>query len=124
MLALIVFLLFIAPMSREEAPTGLYDGVVPDELVHDLVEELSTSWRMLGRRLGLSEGLLKNINSENPRVVEKGVAMFEEWKNRKSNAATVQALREGLEKIGRLDLSENVRGMWYIYLLYFSWLSI
>ena len=97
-------------MPREEAPMGLYNGIVPNELVHDLVEDLSTSWRMLGRRLGLPEGVLKNIDSEHRRVVEKAVAMFEEWKNRKTNDATMQALREGLEKIGRRDLSEKVRG--------------
>ncbi|KAL9959172.1 hypothetical protein ACROYT_G036266 [Oculina patagonica] len=93
----------------ETAPTGLYNGVVPDSLVHDLVEDLSTSWRMLGRRLGLSEGVIKNIDSEHRRVIEKGVAMFDEWKNRRTNDATMHALREGLEKIGRRDLSEKVR---------------
>ena len=66
---------------------------------------------MLGRRLGLSEGVIKNIDSEHRRVIEKGVAMFDEWKNRKTDSATMQALRDGLEKIGRRDLSEKVRGI-------------
>lgn len=66
---------------------------------------------MLGRRLGLVESVLKNIDSEHRRVIEKGVAMFDEWKNRKTTDATVQALMESLEKIGRRDLSEKVRGM-------------
>lgn len=105
-----MFHLFTAA-ALEVAPIGLYNGTVPDNLVHDLVEDLSISWRMLGRRLGLSEGVLKNIDSEHRRVIEKGVAMFDEWKNRKTNDATMGALREGLEKIGRRDLSEKVRGM-------------
>ena len=92
------------------APIGLYNCAVPDTLLHDLVEDLSTSWRMLGRRLGLPEGVLKNTDSEHRRVIEKGVAMFDEWKNRKTTGATMQALRDGLEKIGRRDLSEKVRG--------------
>ena len=95
------------------APIGLYNCAVPDNLVHDLVEDLSTSWRMLGRRLGLAEGVLKNIDSEHRRVIEKGEAMFDEWKNRKTTDATMQALRECLEKIGRRDLSEKVRGKPY-----------
>ena len=90
------------------APTQ-YNGTVPDKLVHDLVEDLSTSWRMLGRRLGLAENVLKNIDAEHHRVIEKGVAMFDEWKNRKTTDATAQALIEGLEKIGRRDLSEKVQ---------------
>lgn len=93
-----------------EAPPILYNRAVPDTLVHDLVEDLSTSWRMLGRRLGLAEGVLKNVDSEHRRVIEKGVAMFDEWKNRKTTDATMQALRDGLEKIGRRDLSEKARG--------------
>ena len=92
------------------APIGLYSHAVPDILLHDLVEDLSTSWRMLGRRLGLAEGVLKNIDSEHRRVIEKGVAMFDEWKNRKTTDATMLTLRDGLEKIGRRDLSEKVRG--------------
>lgn len=92
------------------APLGLYNCAVPDPLLHDLVEDLSTSWRMLGRRLGLAEGVLKNVDSEHRRVIEKGVAMFDEWKNRKTTDATMQALRDGLERIGRRDLSEKVRG--------------
>lgn len=96
--------------------TGLYNGVVPDALVHDLVEDLSTSWRMLGRRLGLTEGVIKNIDSEHRRVIEKGVAMFDEWKQRKTTDATMEALRDGLEKIGRRDMSEKVRGMCYLFI--------
>lgn len=93
----------------EVAPIGLYNCAVPDTLIHDLVEDLSTSWRMLGRRLGLVEGVLKNVDSENRRVIDKGVAMFDEWKNRKTTDATMQSLRDGLERIGRRDLSEKVR---------------
>lgn len=73
---------------------------------------------MLGRRLGLVESVLKNIDSEHRRVIEKGVAMFDEWKNRKTTDATVQALIEGLEKIGRRDLSEKVRGMYTLLTLF------
>ena len=73
---------------------------------------------MLGRRLGLSEGILTNIETEHKRVVEKGVAMFEEWKKRNTAAATMKALREGLEKIGRRDLSEKVRGIFYFFVYF------
>ena len=65
---------------------------------------------MLGRRLNLPESLLRNIDIENHRVVEKGVEMFTVWKERKGNDASVASLRKGLEKIGRRDLSEKVRG--------------
>lgn len=66
---------------------------------------------MLSRRLLIPEALIRNIDSENHRVVEKCIAMFDEWKSRYGNNATVRVLREALEKIGRRDLSEKVRGI-------------
>ena len=92
-------------------PNSWDDKPVPGDLVYNLVEDLSTSWKMLGRRLGLTEGVLSNIDSEHRKVVEKGVGMFEEWKKRKTVDATIKALRKALELIGRRDLSERVRGI-------------
>ena len=95
--------------------TSLDNRPVSDTLLHDLVEELSTSWKMLGRRLGIPEGAITNIDMEHRRVVEKGMGMFAEWKRRKGNDATVRILREALEKTGRRDLSEKVRGTFISY---------
>lgn len=92
-------------------PNSWDDKPVPGDLVYNLVEDLSTSWKMLGRRLGLTEGVLSNIDSEHRKVVEKGVGMFEEWKKRKTGNASMKALRKALELIGRRDLSERVRGI-------------
>lgn len=98
-------------------PTDLDSSVISDTLIHDLVEELSTSWKMLGRRLGIPEAALTNIDFENRRVIEKGMAVFSEWKRRRVNEATLRVLREALEKIGRRDLSEKVRGTHLFYII-------
>lgn len=95
--------------SQPSVPNSWDNKPIPEELVYDLVEDLSVSWKMLGRRLGLAEGVISNIDSEHQKVVEKGVAMFEVWKSRKTGDATMKALRKGLELIGRRDLSERVR---------------
>ena len=91
-------------------PSNLNNRQVSDTLLHDLVEDLSTSWKMLGRRLGIPEGAITNIDMEHRRVVEKGMAMFAEWKRRRGAGATMGVLREALDKTGRRDLSERVRG--------------
>ena len=101
-------------------PSNPYNRQVSDTLLHDLVEDLSTSWKMLGRRLGIPEGAITNIDMERRRVVEKGMAMFAEWKRRKGEGATVGVLREALDKTGRRDLSERVRGT---VNLTFAWFS-
>lgn len=92
-------------------PTNQDSSVVSDTLLHEIVEELSTSWKMLGRWLGVPEAALTNIDIEQRRVIDKGMAMFVEWKRRKSDAATVRVLRDALVKIGRRDLSEKVRDL-------------
>ncbi|XP_073230003.1 uncharacterized protein [Porites lutea] len=90
-------------------PSNVNNRQVSETLLHDLVEDLSTSWKMLGRRLGIPEGAITNIDMEHRRVVEKGMAMFAEWKRRRGEGATVGVLREALDKTGRRDLSERVR---------------
>jgi len=81
---------------------------VSDTVLLDHVKALSTSWKMLGRRLGISEGGIKNIDEENRYVVDKGMAMFAEWKGQKGEGATVGVLTEALEKIERFDLAEKI----------------
>ena len=92
-------------------PRNFQNTPVPRALCHDLAEDVSTSWKMLSRRLFIPEAVIRNIDSENHRVVEKCIAMFNEWKSRQCDNATVRVLREALEKIGRRDLSEKVRGI-------------
>ena len=103
-------LCYIAVGTAVLLPSDLNNRQVSDTLLHDLVEDLSTSWKMLGRRLGIPEGAITNIDMEHRRVVEKGMAMFAEWKRRRGEGATVGVLREALDKTGRRDLSERVRG--------------
>lgn len=66
---------------------------------------------MLGRRFLIFEVVLINIDIENRRVVEKGMVMFNEWKQRCYNSIDVRVLRNVFEKIGRIDFLEKVRGI-------------
>lgn len=115
-----IHLCHIAARTAVLLPSNLDNREVSDMLLHDLVEDLSTSWKMLGRRLGIPEGAITNIDIEHRRVVEKGMAMFAEWKRRKGEGATVRALREALDKTGRRDLSERVRGTCKVDLVFLS----
>lgn len=62
------------------------------DLVYNFVEDLSISWKMLGRRFGFIEGVIGNIDLEYRKVVEKGVGMFEEWKKRKIGDVIMKVL--------------------------------
>ena len=120
-MAIIVFFLhlfYIATGAELVVPSNLINRQVTDTLLHDLVEDLSTSWKMLGRRFSIPEGAITNIDMDHRRVVEKGMAMFAEWKRRKGKEATVGVLREALDKIGRRDLSERVRGKVNVLIFY------
>lgn len=101
---------YITAGTAELLPSNLKNREVSDTLLHDLVRDLCINWKMLGQCLGILEGAIKNIDMEHHHVVEKGMAMFAEWKRCKGEGATVRVLREALEKTGRRDLSERVRG--------------
>lgn len=103
---------------RQVIPRNFQNTPVPPTLCHDLAEDVSTSWKMLSRRLFIPEAVIKNIDSENHRVVEKCIVMFAEWKGRHGDNATVRVLMEALEKIGRRDLAEKVRGIEHDQFLY------
>lgn len=96
---------------RQEIPHNFQNTLVPLALCKDLVEEVSTRWKMLGRHLEIPERIIGIIDVDNQFVVDKCFAMFNDWKHRHRNNSTVRVLREALEKIGRTDLSEKVRGI-------------
>ena len=84
---------------------------VSDEICQDLADYISTDWKKLSRRLGISRAHLKNIAHENHDVCEQSIAMINKWRERAGEEATVGVLREALKEIERKDLSDKVRGM-------------
>ena len=97
-----------------QGPTGL-ESPVPDELIQEIMEDISTDWKMVGRYLPLKEGVLRSIEEEKRRVIDMGFEMFSKWKQLKGPAANVKALVNALSKAGRNDLAGNVKGTWVCY---------
>ena len=84
--------------------------IVKEPLIQDIAEDVSTSWKAVGRKLGVKETVIDNIDDENRRVVDKATKVLMRWKTTSENGATVAALMTALKRAGRTDLAETVRG--------------
>ena len=89
----------------------VFDGVpVTQELVTQLLEDVSIDWKMIGRHLNIKEAVLRTIDDENRRVRNKAMEMFDAWMKNNSRNAIVPVLVTALNKTGRRDLGERVEG--------------
>ena len=97
--------------GNPSAETALDTRVVSDSIINDIAEDISTSWKMVGRKLGLKEAIIDNIEDENRKVAERSAKALHKWKKINGSKATVSVLVATLKKAGRTDLAEFVRGV-------------
>jgi len=85
-------------------------------LGHKIVE----NWKSLGRRLGVTDPKLMQIEKDNEQISEKVYYMLKHWKQEKGCAATYQALCGALKHklVQRQDLAEQfcyITGKYFIF---------
>ncbi|XP_046860450.1 uncharacterized protein LOC124453671 [Xenia sp. Carnegie-2017] len=85
------------------------NGAIPNDVIHNIAENISTDWKHLGRRLELSPGLLDGIDHDFRQVKEKTLQMLSRWKERKGDDATGQILADALVNIHRRDVAEDLQ---------------
>ncbi|XP_030835385.1 uncharacterized protein LOC100890694 [Strongylocentrotus purpuratus] len=76
-------------------------------LLLDLSLELGSSWKDIGRRLGLLEADLENIESDYPKQKERGYQMLLKWRQMTRNKDLVKTLVQGLQSVQRVDLADK-----------------
>jgi len=84
------------------------DGPTWDEL-EELGIEIGTMWKTLGRRLGIEDAVLSEIEFVNEELSKKAYQLLRRWRTQKGSEATYQALYDALKHplVGRLDLAEK-----------------
>ena len=99
--------------NSHSVPDGpvVSNQIVKDTHLNDISEDLGRDWKMLGRKLEISGGILDNIDVENRRVKDKSFEMMSRWKKQRGNNATGQALANALVAIGRRDVAETLAGL-------------
>lgn len=88
-------------MVKQGTPTN-------DELER-LGQEIAEKWEKLGRRLGVKDPKLQDINQRHQQLCEKGYNMLMEWKQKNGSDATYEILDAALqdELVQRRDLAEQ-----------------
>ena len=84
------------------------DGPSWDEL-EVLGIQIGARWKKLGRRLGIEDAVLYEIDLVNEELSQKGYQLLRRWRAQKGSDATYQALYDALTNrfVGRSDLAEK-----------------
>ena len=84
------------------------DGTPTDEELEELGERIE-NWKKLGRRLGVTDSKLLEIDTTHDQPSEKGYYMLKHWKQREGSASTYQTLCGALKHrlVQRQDLAEQ-----------------
>ncbi|XP_022808327.1 uncharacterized protein LOC111345311 isoform X2 [Stylophora pistillata] len=85
-------------------------GTPTNEELEKLGNEIGELWIKLGRRLGVKEPKLQDINQRNEQLCERGYYMLMAWKQENGSVATYQILNAALqhELVQRKDLAEQI----------------
>ena len=84
------------------------DRIVSEEDIANIAEDLSINWKSVGRRLGVKNNKIDEIDLENRRTSDKAHNVLVTWKQQKGYSATISMLQEALKKSGRTDLVEKL----------------
>jgi len=71
--------------------------------------KIAEKWKKLGRRLGIIDAKLQEINRAHDQLSEKGYHMLKHWKQEKGSFATYEVLCDALEHelVQHRDLAEQ-----------------
>ena len=85
------------------------DGVVKDEKLEELSEQLGNSWEKLARRLKFTKADITRFHKDNDEYAKKALGMLEKWKEKCGSDATYRVLYKALRHplVQRRDLAEQ-----------------
>ena len=86
------------------------NNILKDTCLNDISEDLGRDWKQLGRKLGISNNIIDNIDDENHRVKDKSKQLLW-WARQSENDAAVEVLVNAVRAIGRRDVAETLASM-------------
>ncbi|PFX17719.1 putative ATP-dependent RNA helicase DDX60 [Stylophora pistillata] len=94
---------------REDSGADDHGSPTENEL-EELGHEIAEKWMKLGRRLGVKDPKLQDIEQRYEQLCEKGYQMLIHWKQGYGSAATYQTLNAALQhkSVQRKDLAEKI----------------
>ena len=85
-------------------------GTPKNEELQKLGKKIGVKWDTLGRRLGVEEPELENIEQRHKDLEKRGYAMLMHWKQKNGSEATYQILIAALQddRVQCKDLAEEI----------------
>lgn len=85
-------------------------GIPTYDELEEVAGLIGKQWKKLGRRLGVSDAELEEIDHAHDQISEKGYHMLKHWEQGQGVDATYQALHDALlhPLIRRLDIAEKL----------------
>lgn len=97
--------------QNPENPTSvsLQDGILPDEMVDDIAEELGRKWPQLARKLGIGKKVDSIMGDHRDETHEQAVAMLNKWKMENGENAKISILIKALRDLKFNEIADFVR---------------
>lgn len=96
-------------LRDHELTSSVKQGTPTGEELEKIGSEIAEKWMILGRRLGVNDSKLKDIEQAHTSLCERAYQMLLHWKQKESSDATYQVLSCALRHklVQRTDLAEK-----------------
>ncbi|XP_038048733.1 caspase-8-like isoform X3 [Patiria miniata] len=97
---------------RMDLAEAVNDHGIPDQVLRELAEKITVEWQKMGTFLNMEHTVLRRINQDCHRSEEKAYNMLMVWRSQlKPGTDAVHVLASVLKIVGRVDLSEVLKGI-------------
>ncbi|XP_038048731.1 caspase-8-like isoform X2 [Patiria miniata] len=101
-----------APSIPTHTALPVSDHGIPDQVLRELAEKITVEWQKMGTFLNMEHTVLRRINQDCHRSEEKAYNMLMVWRSQlKPGTDAVHVLASVLKIVGRVDLSEVLKGI-------------
>ena len=92
-----MFISWTRPQYNNFLFTVVKQGTPTNDELQKLGKRIGVKWDTLGRRLGVEEAELENIEQRHKDLEKRGYAMLMHWKQKNGSEATYQILNAALQ---------------------------
>ncbi len=85
-------------------------GTTNREVLLLISNKIAADWRRLGRYLDVDDDVIDQIDADHRKAFDKSYEVLREWIKNEGDEATVENLKNCLERMGRKDIVNAIDG--------------